>query len=109
MYQESCYGVYVTRQGSAVHVARVVRKYHTKDGESRESVSHLLRRSYREEGKIRHETLGNISALPAPALEALRASLAGKTLVVAGEGFELIRSLPHESCRPDWPVTLREP
>ena len=95
MYQESCYGVYVTRQGSAVHVARVVRKYHTKDGESRESVSHLLRRSYREEGKIRHETLGNISALPAPALEALRASLAGKTLVVAGEGFELIRSLPH--------------
>src|ERR1035437_7447570 len=86
MCQESCYGVHVTRQGSAVHVARVVRKYHTKDGESRESVSHLLRRSYREEGKIRHETLGNISALPAPALEALRASLAGKTLVVAVRG-----------------------
>jgi len=76
-------------------VARVVRKYHTKEGESRESVSHLLRRSYREGGKIRHETLGNVSALPAPALDALRASLSGKTLVVAGEGFELTRSLPH--------------
>jgi uncharacterized protein YcaQ len=72
-----------------------VRKYYTKDGESRESVSHLLRRSYRDGGKIRHETLSNISALPAPALEALRASLSGKTLVVAGEGFDLTRSLPH--------------
>ena len=57
-----------------MHIARVVRKYQTKDGESRESVSHLLRRSYREGKRIRHETLGNVSALPAPALEALRAS-----------------------------------
>jgi hypothetical protein len=72
-----------------------VRKYQTKDGEDRQSVSHLLRRSFRSEGKIRHETLGNVSALPAPALEALRASLAGETLVVAGSGFDLTRSLPH--------------
>jgi hypothetical protein len=72
-----------------------VRKYQTKDGEDRQSVSHLLRRSFRSEGKIRHETLGNVSALPAAALEALRASLAGETLVVAGSGFELTRSLPH--------------
>lgn len=76
-------------------MAKVVRKYNTKAGESRQSVSHLLRRSYRDGGKIRHETLSNISDLPAPALEALRASLAGKTLVVAGEGFDLTRSLPH--------------
>jgi Transposase DDE domain len=76
-------------------VARVVRKYQTKSGEDRESVSHLLRRSFRQEGKIRHETLGNVSALPAAALEALRASLAGETLVVAGSGFDLTRSLPH--------------
>jgi hypothetical protein len=85
----------VTRQDGAVHVARVVRKYQTKDGEDRQSVSHLLRRSFRDGGKIRHETLGNVSALPAAALEALRASLAGETLVVAGSGFELTRSLPH--------------
>ena len=78
-----------------MHIARVVRKYQTKDGESRESVSHLLRRSYREGKRIRHETLGNVSALPAPALEALRASLSGKTLVVAGEGLTIPRSLPH--------------
>jgi len=85
----------VTRQGGGVHVARVVRKYRTKDGEQRESVSHLLRRSFRDGGKIQHETLGNVSALPAGALEALRASLAGQTLVVAGAGFECVRSLSH--------------
>ncbi len=73
----------------------MVRKYQTKDGEDRQSVSHLLRRSFRQEGKIRHETLGNVSALPAAALDALRASLAGETLVVAGSGFELTRALPH--------------
>jgi hypothetical protein len=85
----------VTRQDGAVHVARVVRKYQTNDGEDRKSVSHLLRRSFRDGGKIRHETLGNVSALPAAALEALRAALAGETLVVAGSGLELTRSLPH--------------
>jgi hypothetical protein len=72
-----------------------VRKYQTKDGEDRQSVSHLLRRSFRDGGKIRHETLGNVSALPTAALEALRASLAGETLVVAGTGLELTRALPH--------------
>ena len=67
-----------------------------------EYVSHLLRRSYREGGKIRHETLGNISALPAEAIEVLRASLAGKTLVVAGEGFEIVRSTPHGHVAAVW-------
>ncbi|MBW4079757.1 MAG: transposase [Acidobacteria bacterium] len=62
---------------------------------SRESVSHLLRRSYREAGKIHHETLGNVSALPEEALSALRATLAGDTLVAVGKGLELTRSLPH--------------
>ncbi|HQU00622.1 MAG TPA: transposase [Acidimicrobiales bacterium] len=85
----------MTRRDSAIHVARVVRKYKTKDGVSRESVSHLLRRSYREAGKIHHETLGNVSALPEEALSVLRATLAGDTLVAVGKGLELTRSLPH--------------
>ena len=84
----------MTRRTGAIHVARVVRKYQTKDG-PRESVSHLLRRSYRDGDKIRHETLGNVSALPEPALAALRASLAGKTVLVADEAVEVIRALPH--------------
>jgi hypothetical protein len=85
----------MTRQNSAIHLARVVRKYKTKDGASCESVSHLLRRSYRVGGAIRHETLGNVSALPEEALRALRATLAGDTLVSVGKGFELTRALPH--------------
>jgi hypothetical protein len=72
-----------------------VRKYQTKNGEDRQSVSHLLRRSVRDGGTIRHETLGNVSALPPAALEALRAALAGETLVVAGTGLALTRALAH--------------
>jgi hypothetical protein len=84
----------VTRQYGAMHVAEVVRKYETKSGPA-ESRSYLLRRSYRENGKVRHETLANLSALPPPAIGALRDVLAGKTLLVAGEGLEIVRSLPH--------------
>ena len=77
-----------------MHVAEVVRKYETKAGPS-ESRSYLLRRSFREDGKVRHETLANLSALPPQAVAALREVLAGKTLVVADEGFELLRARPH--------------
>jgi len=77
-----------------MHVAKVVRKYTAKDG-PRESVSHLVRRSVREDGKIRHHTLANVSFLPEPALAALRAALAGKTLVAAGEELGIARSRRH--------------
>ena len=77
-----------------MYVAEVVRKYETKSGPS-ESRSYLLRRSYREAGKVRHETLANLSALPPSAISALRDVLSGKTLLVAGEGLELVRALPH--------------
>ena len=85
---------HVTRCYGAMHVAGIARKYGTKSGPS-ESRSYLLRRSYREGGKVRHETLANLSALPLPAISALRDVLSGKTLVVAGEGLELQRALPH--------------
>ena len=84
----------MTRCYGAMHVAEIARKYGTKSGPS-ESRSYLLRRSYREGGKVRHETLANLSALPLPAISALRDVLSGKTLVVAGEGLELQRALPH--------------
>ena len=58
-------------------------------------MSHMLRRSYREGGRVKHENLGNVSHLPAEALEALRRSLAGETLMSATDEFEIVRSLPH--------------
>lgn len=55
----------------------------------------MLRRSYREDGKVKHENLGNLSHLPPESIEVLRRSLAGETLVAAGDQFEIVRSLPH--------------
>src|SRR5450756_2368945 len=69
----------------AMHVAKVAKKYVTKDGASRESVAYLLRRTYRDGTKVRHETLANLSALPQATLEAVRVSLTGQALVVPGQ------------------------
>jgi hypothetical protein len=90
------------RRSGAVHVARVVRKY-----KDREYVSFLLRRSYRDAGKVRHETLANLSALPAHAIEALRASLAGRRLVVAEAAFQVTRSLPHGHVAAVWAMARK--
>jgi hypothetical protein len=78
-----------------MHVARVVRRHVDRNGQRKEYVSHLLRRTYRVDGKVRHETLANISMLPEEAIAALRAVLAGEHVLVAGAGFVLERSLPH--------------
>lgn len=77
-----------------MHVAKVSKKYATKAG-PRESVSYLLRRTYRDGAKVRHETLANLSALPLPAIEAVRAALAGQTLIEAGTDLAVTRTLPH--------------
>ncbi len=65
-------------------------------GETREYVSHLLRRSFRKpDGTVGKQTLANLSALPAAAVDALEAVLKGKTLVDAEAALEVTRSRPH--------------
>ena len=54
----------------------------------------LLRRSYREDGKVKKETLANLSHLPPAAIDAIRRVLAGEMLVSAEDAFEIERSLP---------------
>ena len=49
---------------------------------------HLLRRSFRDGGKVSKETLANLSHLPPEAIAAVRAVLAGATLVDADAAFE---------------------
>jgi Transposase DDE domain len=66
-----------------------------KDGTERTYERHLLRRSYRDGGKVRKETLANLSHLPPEAIAAVRAVLAGRTLIDAGGAVEVLRSLPH--------------
>jgi Transposase DDE domain len=78
-----------------MHVSTTRRHYVAKDGKERTYETHLLRRSVREGTKVRNETLANLSHLPAETIEAVRASLSGETLVVAGSAFEVTRSLPH--------------
>jgi len=61
----------------------------------------LLRRSYREGGKVKTETLGNLSHLPEETIELVRASLKGETFVraaeagLSAEGFSIERSRLH--------------
>ena len=57
--------------------------------------THLLRRSYREGGKVKNETVGNISHLPPQLIEIVRRALKGETFFGAEEAFEVTRSLPH--------------
>jgi Transposase DDE domain len=56
--------------------------------------STLLRRSYRQDGKVKKETLANLSHLPLEAIDAIRAVLRGETLTGVDEAFEIERSLP---------------
>ena len=79
----------VSSRGGAVHVATTRRHY-----KDRVYETHLLRRSYREGGKVRTETLGNISHLPPPLIDLVRRGLAGERFLPAA-GMEIRRSLPH--------------
>ncbi len=78
-----------------MHVARNKRVYVTKSGEEKTYESVLLRRTYRDGGKVKHETLANLKALPADAVAAVEATLKGDRLVAAGSEFTIARSLPH--------------
>jgi transposase len=73
-----------------VHVATITRRYKGKVYKT-----HLLRRTYREGAKVKHETLGNLSHLPEQIIELVRRALRGEQLVSAQEAFQVVRSLPH--------------
>ena len=80
----------MARRGSAVHVVTTTRHY-----KGRVYKSHLLRRSFRQDGKVKNETLGNLSHLPDDVIELLRRALRGETLVPAEAAFQILRSRPH--------------
>ena len=57
--------------------------------------THLLRRTFREDGKVKNETLANLSHLPPEAVEAVRRVLRGERLVADTDAFAIERSLRH--------------
>jgi hypothetical protein len=73
-----------------VHVAVTRRHY-----KGKEYKTTLLRRCYREDGKVRNQTVGNLSHLEEWMIDGLRAMLAGRRLVDLDDDFEIVRSLPH--------------
>ncbi len=78
-----------SRTGAA-HVVTTTRTYKGKVYRT-----HLLRRSYREGGSVRNETLGNLSHLPESLIEIIRRSLQGETFVALGDAFEVTGSRAH--------------
>jgi transposase len=77
------------RTGTA-HVVTTTRKY--KDRVYR---THLLRRSYREDGVVKNETLGNLSHLPDALIEIIRRSLQGESFVPVAQALEVTQSRAH--------------
>jgi hypothetical protein len=64
------------KRTGAAHVVTTTRQY-----KGRVYRTHLLRRSYREGGTVKNETLGNLSHLPDDLVEIIRAALQGTTFV----------------------------
>ena len=77
------------RSAGALHVVT-----NRRQGKGREYVTHLLRRSYREDGKVKNETVGNISHLPEELVDLVRAGLRGEPVGVLSDSFSIERSMP---------------
>jgi transposase len=73
-----------------MHVATIERQHN-----GRTYVSHLLRRSYRQGGRVNHQTLGNLSHLPAATLDLVRRSLQGEAFFASQDHFRILDSKPH--------------
>jgi hypothetical protein len=79
-----------------VHVVRVKKTgYVDRQGRARDYSSAYLRRTYREGGKVKNETVANLSVLPEHVIDLIDAGLKGQQLVPASEAVTITRSVPH--------------
>ena len=91
-----------------VHVVRVSKTgYVDKQGRRRDYRSAYLRRTYRDGGKVKNETVANLSVLPDHVIDLIDAGLKGEQLVPAGEAFTIIRSLPHGHVAAVWAMAAK--
>src|SRR6266498_146084 len=82
-------------QPTAMHVARIRSGYTDRRGRRREYESAYLRRTWRDGGAVRHETLAKLSGLGEQTVALIEAALKGVPLVPAGQAMTITRSLPH--------------
>jgi hypothetical protein len=86
----------MARNSGKVHVVRVKKTgYVDKQGRERDYSSAYLRRTYRDGGTVKNETVANISALPDHVIDLIDAGLKGQQLVPAGQAVTITRSVPH--------------
>src|SRR5215471_2556516 len=79
-----------------VHVVRVKKTgYVDKQGRARDYSSAYLRRTYREAGQVKNETVANLSVLPEHVIDLIDAGLKGQVMVPAAEAVTIARSMPH--------------
>jgi Transposase len=69
--------------------------YVDKQGRRKDYSSAYLRRTYRDGGKVKNETVANLSALPGHVIDLIDAGLKGQQLVPASDAVTITRSLPH--------------
>src|SRR5690242_17611779 len=86
----------MTRNTGKVHVVRVKKTgYVDKQGRRRDYSSAYLRRTYRDGGTVKNETVASLSALPDHVVDLIDAGLKGQQLVPAGDAVTVTRSVPH--------------
>ena len=86
----------MTGSGGKVHVVRVSKTgYVDKQGRRKDYSSAYLRRTYRDGGKVKNETVANLSALPDHVIDLIDAGLKGQQLVPAAGAVTITRSVPH--------------
>jgi len=86
----------MTRNGGKVHVVRISKTgYVDKQGRRRDYSSAYLRRTYRDGGKVKNETVANLSALPGHVIDLIDAGLKGQQLVPAASAVTITGSVPH--------------
>lgn len=80
----------MVRRSGAVHVVTTTRRVKDKVYHA-----HLLRRSYREDGKVKNQTVANLSHLPEHVIDLIRRSLRGQRFIEAEEAFDIEASPQH--------------
>ncbi len=84
------------RNGGKVHVVRVSKTgYVDKQGRRKDYSSAYLRRTYRDAGKVKNETVANLSALPDHVIDLIDAGLKGQQMVPADAAVTITGSAPH--------------
>jgi hypothetical protein len=86
----------MTRSTGKVHVVRVSKTgYVDKQGRRKDYSSAYLRRTFRDGGAVKNETVANLSALPDHVIDLIDAGLKGQQLVPAAGAVTITRSVPH--------------